>query len=567
MQPEVPVKHAAVLVLLLFSAVLFGQNRQAIIPYDSSLVAELGMVYRELGMALPSDTAPWTEAEFLLMLDRAYNQGGRLSPAAKTILAGIRKDLKKDPVYTEFDGAFAVDASLSIALEGYLGFLGDDENREWLRGYGEREALLFVPVELYLLDNFFAMTSLSLSQDYFAVLDRQESGSNLPLGFNDLESMYPLHTALSAGGEHWNIRFARETLNWGSGKTGNLLLGANGTAHDFIELTSFWNRFKFTFLLLGQDTSTWDETTTYTAGNETFIAPIYDNKNDSFNDAVSSQETVRNFLAHRLEFLPRDNLRLVFTEAVMYQDPSFQFRYLNPMMAFHNWYQTGSANYFITLEADYLPLPGVRLYGQFLGDQIAFYFNRQSGTYSDVPAAMGYLAGLDLQKPLAEGYLFGGLEWVKLDPYNYIDRSGINLWYQRRILSNYLGGHQALVITPLGYEKGPDSMTFYGEFGYMVPGSWDAKISAEFFVKGENTITTVWTDADGAAQDVTPSGSHPIQTLILGLEGGMNGSMLGFPDSISVSTGVNLIHVENFLHDPREDFWDLQIWLSGKYRF
>ena len=75
-----------------------------------------------------------------------------------------------------------MDASLSIALEGYLGFLGDDENREWLRGYGEREALLFVPVELYLLDNFYAMTSLSLSQDYFAVLDRQESGSNLPPG-------------------------------------------------------------------------------------------------------------------------------------------------------------------------------------------------------------------------------------------------------------------------------------------------------------------------------------------------------------------------------------------------
>jgi hypothetical protein len=555
-------------ILLLCAAVaLFGQNRQGIIPYDSPLVAELGMVYRELGMALPSDTAPWTEAEFLLMLDRVYNKKERLSPGAKTILAGIRKELEKKPVYTEFDGALAVDASLSIALEGYLGLMGDDDDREWLRGYGEREALLFVPVELYLLDNFYAMTSLSLTQDYFAVLDRQKSGSNVPLGFNDLESMYPLKTALSAGGDHWNIRFARDTLNWGSGKTGNLLLGANGTVHDFIELSTFWNRFKFTFLLLGQDTSLWDETTTYTAGNETFFAPVYDNKNDDFADAVSSQETVRNFLAHRLEFRLRDNLRLVFTEAVMYQDPTLQFRYLNPMMAFHNWYQTGSANYFITLEADYLPRPGVRLYGQFLGDQIAFYFNRQGGTYSDVPAAMGYLAGIDLQKPVNEGYLYGGLEWVKLDPYNYIDRSGINLWYQRRILSNYLGGHQALVLTPLGYEKGPDSMTFYGEFGYLVPGRWDAKLSAEFFVKGENTITTVWTDEDGAAQDVTPSGSHPVQTLILGIEGGMNGSMLGISDSVSLSTGVNLIHVENFLHDPGKDFWDLQIWLSGKYRF
>ena len=91
MQPEVPVKHTAVLVLLLFSAVLFGQNHQAIIPYDSSLVAELGMVYRELGMALPSDTAPWTEAEFLLMLDRAYNQGGRLSPRPRLSLRGSGK--------------------------------------------------------------------------------------------------------------------------------------------------------------------------------------------------------------------------------------------------------------------------------------------------------------------------------------------------------------------------------------------------------------------------------------------------------------------------------------------
>jgi hypothetical protein len=560
-------KRISIVVLLISAATLFGQNRQAIVPWDSPLVAELGMVYRELGLALPSDTAPWTEAEFLLMLDRAYTQERRLSPAAKTILARIRKNLQKNPVYTEFDGAFAFDASLNIALEGYLGLMGDDDDREWLRGYGEREPLLFAPFELYLLDNFYAMTSLSLSQDYFVVLDRQGSGSNVPLGFNDLESGYPLQTALSAGGEHWNIRFARETLNWGSGKTGNLLLGANDTVHDFIELTTFWNRFKFTFLLLGQDTSTWDDATIYTAGNETFIAPDYENTNDEFEKAVSSQETVRNFLAHRFEFRPRDNLRLVFTEAVMYQDPSFQFRYLNPMMAFHNWYQTGSANYFITLEADYVPLPGLRLYGQFLGDQIAFYFNRQSGTYSDVPAAMGYLAGIDLQKPAGDGYLYGGLEWVRLDPYNYIDRSGINLWYQRRMLSNYLGGHQVLVITPLGYEKGPDSMTFYGELGYKVPGRWDAKLSVEYFVKGENTITTVWTDENGAAEEATPSGDHPVQTFILGLEGGMNGSMLGTSDSVSVSTGVNLIHVENFQHVSGDDFWDLQLWLSGKYRF
>jgi hypothetical protein len=580
-----------VLVLLLAAGLLSAQNRQRIVPWDSPMVYELRAVYRELGMALPSDSAPWTEAEIMLMLDRVLPQSSELSPAGKAALAEVRAGFEKKPEYSEFDGDFVFDTDLTVALEGYLGLSGEEDTREWLRGYNEREPLLYAPFEVYLYDSFYALTSLTLQQDPFVVLDRTGNGSNIPLGFNDLESNYPLHTALSWGGNHWNLRFARETLNWGSGKTGNLLIGANGTVHDFFEGTAFWNRFKFTFLWLGQDNYPWelkdadgdgipddpdDPYRTITVGNRTFYYPDYARTHseddgylmgDSSSAAVSAQESYRHFLAHRLEFRPRDNLSLTLTEAVMYQDTSLQFRYLNPMMIFHNWYQGGSANYFMTLEADYTPFPGVSLYGQFLGDQISFYFNRQGGSFTDVPPGMGYLAGIDLVKPWREGYLFGGAEWVKLDPYNYIDRSGINLWYERRVLSNYMGGHQYLVIQPLGYEKGPDSVTWYAEAGYRVPGRYEVRASGEYSLKGENSIVSLWSDAEGEAEKITPSGDHPVSTLVLSLRGEMDASVIGLGWDSRFGTELSLIRVDNLNHQPDLDFWDIQLSAMFSYSF
>ena len=564
--------------LLFCTVTLAAQNYQALIPYDSSLVSDLSLVYRELGIALPSDTAPWTEAEFILMLDRAQRRSVELSGTGKDILALLRESLKKTPFYSESGGDFAADISPEIALEGYLGVIGHKDERTWVRGYGEREPLFYMPAEVWLYDNFYAKTSLTIQQDYLAVLGEQGSGTTLPTEFNFIDSNYPYHTALSWGGDHWNLRFARESLNWGRGKTGNLLIGANGVSHDFIEVSTFWERFKFTFLWLGMANYEWwddlnedgvvdaGEIETYTVGGQTFYKPLYENKNDFFT-AFSSQENVRHFLAHRMEFRFTDNFNFTFTEAVMYQDPSFQFRYLNPLMAFHNWYQTGSANYFITLEGDYQVAPGVRLYGQFLGDQIAFYFNRQDGTYSDVPAAMGYLAGLDLSRPVADGYLYGGLEWVKLDPYNYIDRSGINLWYEQWIMSNYIGGHPVLVIQPLGYEKGPDSMTFYAEIGYRVPEAWEAKLSGDYSLKGENVITTEWSDADGEAEKTSPSGDNPIKNLTLTLGASLNGSLVKLSDTTSIGTSISWVYIDNYNHVKDKKIFDLQLSTSVSFQF
>ena len=576
--------------LLILSAVsLAADNYQRMVPHDSPQVAILSDLYRELGLAPPSRTAPWTEAELMLMLDRVLERSGELSPAGKASLAAVREGFVKIPLYTEFDGDFSFDAALDVALEGYLALPGDEDTREWIRGYNEREPLLYAPFEAWIYDSFYALTSLTAQQGPLVVLDRTQSvSSNLPLGFNDLDSNYPLHTALSYGGEHWNLRLARDTIDWGGGKTGNLLIGANGAVHDFFEFTTFWNRFKFTFLWLGQDNYAWDYSFTdingngvYDAGIDTFLGyrtlvvgnrtlyyPVHDGVHDEAEGylmgesaavAASNQESYRHFLAHRLEFRPRDNLGLTLTEAVMYQDPSFQLRYLNPMMIFHNWYQGGSANYFMTLEADYSPVPGVTLYGQFLGDQIAFYFNRQDGTFSDVPPGMGYLAGFDLLQPAGDGYLFGGAEWVKLDPYNYIDRSGVNLWFERRILSNYMGGHHYLLMQPLGYEKGPDSMTWYAEAGYRVPEAWKVTAWGEYSLKGENTIVSLWSDAEGESEKTTPSGDHPIATLILSLEGELDGALLGLDRDASLGGGIAAVHVENLNHDPDEDFWDLQL--------
>lgn len=571
-------RFLSIIVLVLSSLPLVGENYQDIIPYNSPIVQNLEHVYSELGLAMPSDTAPWTRAEIMQLFDRVLEYQGKLSAAALGAVMYIRGELESDYEYSDPSGAFDFDVDLDLNLEAYLGF-GEEDEREWRRGYGEREPLLFMPFSVYLYDSFFASTDITLMEDPFTVLERQGSGTTLPSGFNDLDSHYPYHASMVYGGDHWNVQFARETLNWGKGKTGNLLLSDNGVVHDYIKISTFWDKFKFTFLWSGQDNYTWDfidvdgdgvyeplegdEYRTWSTPTQNFYIPVQETEGDG----ISAQEAYRHFLAHRLEFRPFSKLGITLTEAVMYQDPSFQVRYLNPMMIFHNWYQKGSANYFMSLEADYSPVPGINIYGQFLGDQIAFHFNRQSDTSLKYPPGMGYLLGMDLSRAIGPGYLFGGVEWVKLDPFNYIDRSGTNLWYERHIISNYYGGRHLLLIVPLGYEKGPDSLTWYAEAGYRVPGAWEVTASGEYFLKGENTILDSWSDDEGDADKQTPSGENPIAGLVLGLAGEVQAETLGIPWNASAGAELNVINMVNFNHEQGNDFWDVQVSLFATYSF
>jgi hypothetical protein len=313
-----------------------------------------------------------------------------------------------------------------------------------------------------------------------------------------------------------------------------------------------------------------DEYRTHTAGNHTFYLPDYSGLpivDQSVGAGAllgqSSQENYKWLLAHRLEFQPTENFEIIFTESIMLQDQAFQLRYLNPMMAFHNYYLDGNADINISLDVSWVVMPGLFLYGQILGDQIAIGINRTDLSSQQYPGAMGYMAGAQYILPLSgTSWLDFSGEWAMTDPYTYIDRSGINHYVTQRYVSNIYGGLHILLDRPLGFYLGPDAIMAWARVKYVDMGNFEVMLDYEYQIKGEHNIHTPWSNEPGEALKSTPSGPNPITNHVVGLGGEYNLDRLGLPFFDKVAVTNHLIWTENFMHNAGDNRFDYQLSLG-----
>jgi hypothetical protein len=304
-----------------------------------------------------------------------------------------------------------------------------------------------------------------------------------------------------------------------------------------------------------------------------FFLPEYEGVYDNYNipssvQSLSSQEGYKWFLAHRLEFQPTESFEIIFTESILFQDRTFQPRYLNPLMAFHNWYLDGNADINISLDLSWVPFSGLFLYGQVLGDQIAIGINRTDTASQQYPGAMGYMAGVQYILPMGQtSWIDLSSEWAMTDPYTYIDRSGINHYVTQRYVSNVYGGLHILLDRPLGFYLGPDAIMAWFRVKYVDMDAFEVYADYEFQIKGEHTIHTPWSKAPGEALKSTPSGANPISNHIVGLGGEYRLDHLGVPFFDRIYLTNHLIWTKNFQHiagDNRLDY-QLSLGLRGKY--
>jgi len=526
-------------VLFLTSAALFAQNNQTVLPADWDKLQELDRLFLESGLAVPFRTRPYSIEELKFYLKRINSS--RLSPAGRQSLRTINADLKQRSLYSE-EGGLAFNTALILNLESYLH--SNSSPALWLHGYEERLPMVSVPLELWLFDTLYAHSTMDIKEGYRTIQLNPENYFNLfSLEHNLVEAdwNFPFRTFFALGGEHWLFQLGREQLNWGNGRTGNLMLSDYADYYDGVRFTTFWRRFKFT--------------TAYIV-----LQPwLFVNNGDLY----------KAFFGHRFEFNLFDRLNISLAESVTFGNKYPELSDFNPFMLYHNWFISERANSLMTLDFELNPAKRLNIYGQVAVDEF-----KTSNDAGGVPNAMGYLGGIQGFIPLGSGYLDMGAEAVYTDPWFYHD------WYpllqhttRRRIhtaYDEYGGGKYDWIDKPLGYFTGPDTILQSYYIGYGVSGRFQSLLELRIIhhgrirIDGTDATTTFTVDfkQDPNWADLkTPTGTPEVKWIIrLHLS-------IHPTRSLTLSSDLYSLWIKNYLNVPGDNQRDLQWVGSLSYRF
>ena len=500
-------------------APISADNLQKIIPTSSDLITGIRFLYMEQGLRAPSNSGPWSVDELQRMLDQV--ETSELSSAGAATYAYVQSVLSEETASQESSERvrFGLDSTLEVYTHtdtDPAGFFTDEE--DWIYDYEEREPFLNVSLETWLTDQFYGVFEFPLKMNLFRETKVTSSIYNESLATNipavppnevfDLNFNFPERAYVSAGGDHWNVQLGRDLIDWGSGKTGNMLISDHLANHDFLRFSTFHDSFKYSYLAAF-----------FPHPIDYGYAPLYDGTAGSpgQTDPVNG---LRMMIAHRLEFGVLPTLRLAVTEAMMYMSETGQLdlRALNPAMLYHNMYIRSNSNSMLTLDLDFTPIPNLTLYGQFAVDEFALPGEPIVGNGA-LPQAFGYLGGIEGILPLDNGYLHGSFEAAKTDPYLYLRDEGDD--YNQSIGEygiNYVvairhftpDGNVSVSEEFLGYEYGCDAIVLQGTTGYKSFGKWEVEGRIFYMLHGTHDKNTLWkqgtsTDPDDPTMVQTPT--------------------------------------------------------------
>ncbi len=515
--------------LLAFSVSAYS-NRERIISVDSPAWKAMENLYIIAGRSLPSSSGPWSEDEMTLMLERIdYSSLDEAGQSLYDYIYGIVVSSPKK----EYSDNLALSFGLETNLEGYLHT--DKENtvdeKDWFHGFTSRRPLLNLSFEAWPLDFFYGYFELTLQHNYGYdvgltkgsrnALYSNTFNTNIPYvnallfskpsngnAFADFDWTFPYKALVSAGGSHWNITAGRDRLSWGSGETGNLMLSSSFPRQTFARFNTYFNAFKYSI-----------------------VFSVYPGV-DSVESQYESLEGWKTLVTHRLEFsLFEGKVGLVVNEACMFWSSEaksgFTLAQINPFGFMHNEYTAGNANSLLVFEADYTPIKGINLYGQFAVDEFS-----GPGEGRTNPPAFGVLAGVKGALTLGSGILYGSFEFAQTDPFLYI--RGLHYSDKKEDYRGY--GFNALLRTIscdritlqkkfVTYTYGNDVILFDGRINYTVPGLFRLGFEAAFIEHGSMNAESYWgmyrAGYENAPDVKTPTTYNPFD-----------------PDDYDVSTGT-----------------------------
>lgn len=560
------------LILLSFSSLCGkGLNRQKIYPIDSDVYEAINFLYMEQGKSIPSSTGPWSGDELIKMFKRVNRP--TLSRGGKATYDYVESVLLKEG---NLDSTAAIDFGLETALEGYVHTNTDDhgfftEERDWIYDFEEREPFLNISFETWATENLYVYFEFPIGvNEYKEKNSTSEIFNNTfttnvfaipPNEITDLNMNFPYRAFVSVGGENWNLQLGRDRISWGSGITGNLTVGGHLLYNEFLKFTTYHNRFKFTSVAMA-----FPHPQTYYA---------YDSDTGIFSIDPDGQESaingLRMFISHRLEFRMLDIINFILTESMMYMstDGTFDLRYLNPAMMYHNFYIRANSNSLLSLETEVNPWENISVYGQMVLDEFAAPGESTTGEKGANPQAFGYLGGIRGILPVGDGIAFAGFEAAKTDPMLYLRGNGEDRNQEvGEIGINYVVGIRefspdstiSIMEDFLGYEYGNDALVFDLNGGYTVFGKYRIEGNIFYMLHGVHDMYTLWsqgydsdlhdptavetpsdTPADSGNQFADAMNRNAIEhTIALGVKGSYT-----FDENLDIYAQVDWIHKIN----------------------
>lgn len=582
---------AAILMMaILLSSAFAYSNEQKIYSVDSGVYEAMETLYILAGQSLPSSSGPWSEAELQLMLERIDKAS--LSDAAQKYYDYVAGMITSEPKL-QYDDNLGMEFGLDLALEGYYHTNKEfDDYDDWFHSYTDREKFLDFTFETWPTEHFYGYFELSLSNcigydvskgGTANLLYANSLNTNLPvvnaLLFSqpsngdilaDFDWTFPYRAFVSTGGEHWNFMAGRDKLSWGNGETGNLMLSDSFPRHTLARFNTFFNSFKYS--LLG---------TIYPAQNA----------EESQYDSLDGYKAM---IVHRLEFnFFKNKVGLAVNEACMFWSSvdedgtqSFSLAQVNPFGFMHNEYIARNGNSLLVFEADYTPIAGVNVYGQFAVDEFSGPGEGRANTQ-----ALGLLAGVKGAMAAGDGIVTGSFEFVKTDPFLYIR----GLHYTEDT-DNYAVGYgydayfrtiscDRIILERMctTYKYGNDVILFDGKVDYEMPGIFKVGFEAMLMKHGSMDINSKWhmyRDKYEDAPDVsTPTTFNPFdsddydtstntvktehaveQSIILSLTGEYK-----ILKGLSASAKADFLIVQNLDNVEGNDQTDVQITVGLKY--
>lgn len=505
------------LTFVLVAPVAAASNQQKIFSLDSDVHQAIEFLYMAQGLGLPSTTGPYSQAELTLMMEKINR--AQLNENLMPTYDYVVKQLGIEP---KIQGkGIGISWNFDATLEAYLhsnttDFVGRET---WIRGFNEQKPLLGVALETWPANNFYGYSEFTVGNTNTLKNGFGSSvfGSNIPMvppaEIWDLDFNMPYRAFVAAGGDHWSFQLGRDRLNWGAGTSGNLMLSDTFKYHNLARITTFSDRFKYTFL-----TSFFPHPMHYydTVANGQDDGPIQG----------AGQTALQNglyfFMSHRLEGrLFKDKVGLALTESIMYQSEEnyFDLRFLNPAAIFHNYYIRSNANSVLALELDYTPIKGLNIYMQAAVDEFSMPGeDKPSATKANFPEAFGLLGGVKAVAPLQGLMAHGSLEFAYTDPYLYLrylnnstpktggtpDDYGLNYVGAIREFTN--GADTQYNQQFLGYTYGNDALVVNLNGGVKSFGKWTASTNLFYMAHGTFDMFTVFNEV---GKDQQPLVSTP----------------------------------------------------------
>lgn len=448
----------------------------------------LKYLFLESGSAPAATHAPATKLELSQYLaEIPYDS---LSEGGKAIWRKLDAFLSpRDATVTSAPLSFDVRPVLTLSAryvqdtDAY--FYSDQTER-----FNETNPLVSVPLLLGFGNSIAGYTDLSLGEGYWAS-SFKDDWTNVPVRASDIDLTMPKTAYLASGNEYLTAVIGRGPLESGLTLTGGL--GLSGTADRLDYATIAFHSKKLRYSLTPIE-----------------LAP----KKFAY--------------FHELTVRPVKALSVSLSEASMVAS-SMDLRYLNPFMIFHSYagwrddYGTNEdsdpvGSEFV-ISADFVPHPGVRLYGQFVMNQFQTSYERDNFADADVtPNSLGGLVGIEVAHSYRSGFLIATVEGVYANPWLYI-LSGRDISYQwtRKELVAPSGYTGKAVQGWLGTPFGPDTMAIALQVKYDEPLDYSLRFGYRFLCKGENDAaflgsTGSWYPSSVSEAEIdTPSGSDSMQ--------------------------------------------------------